>query len=57
MLFRSFFELAVEDISRAADLFRPVWERTNGVDGWVSREVSPLRADRAANRGSAASVV
>jgi transaldolase len=39
-----FFELALEDISQAADLFRPVWERTNGVDGWVSLEVSPLLA-------------
>src|ERR1700730_2829127 len=37
-----FFELALEDITRAADLFRPVYERTNGVDGWVSLEVSPL---------------
>ena len=39
-----FFELALEDLGRAADLFRPVWERTNGVDGWVSLEVSPLLA-------------
>ena len=39
-----FFELAIEDLSRAADLFRPVYERTNGVDGWVSLEVSPLLA-------------
>ncbi|MEP6678741.1 MAG: transaldolase [Betaproteobacteria bacterium] len=39
-----FFELAIEDIARAADLFRPVFERTNGVDGWVSLEVSPLLA-------------
>ncbi|MFO1306504.1 MAG: transaldolase [Burkholderiales bacterium] len=39
-----FFELAIEDISRAADLFRPVYERTQGVDGWVSLEVSPLLA-------------
>jgi transketolase len=36
-----FFDLALEDITRAADLFRPVHERTNGVDGWVSLEVSP----------------
>ena len=34
-----FFDLALEDIERAADLFRPVHERTNGVDGWVSLEV------------------
>ncbi|PYN24769.1 MAG: transaldolase, partial [Candidatus Rokuibacteriota bacterium] len=31
-----FFELALEDLTRAADLFRPIWERTRGVDGWVS---------------------
>ena len=39
-----FFDLALEDITRAADLFRPIWEKTNGVDGWVSLEVSPLLA-------------
>ena len=39
-----FFELALEDLTRAADLFRPVHERTDGVDGWVSLEVSPLLA-------------
>jgi len=39
-----FLELAVEDLTRAADLFRPIWDRTNGVDGWVSLEVSPLLA-------------
>jgi transaldolase len=39
-----FFELALEDITRAADLFRPIHERTAGVDGWVSLEVSPLLA-------------
>jgi transaldolase len=39
-----FFELAVEDLQRAADLFRPIHERTDGVDGWVSLEVSPLLA-------------
>jgi transaldolase len=39
-----FFELALEDITRAADLFRPIWEKSNGVDGWVSLEVSPLLA-------------
>jgi len=37
-----FFELALEDLTRAADLFRPIWDRTRGVDGWVSLEVSPL---------------
>jgi transaldolase len=39
-----FFELALEDITRAADLFRPTYDRTNGIDGWVSLEVSPLLA-------------
>ena len=39
-----FFELALEDISRAAALFRPVHDRTDDVDGWVSLEVSPLLA-------------
>jgi len=39
-----FFELALDDLTRAADLFRPIHERTNTVDGWVSLEVSPLLA-------------
>ncbi len=39
-----FFDLAIDDIRRAADLFAPVHERTHGVDGWVSLEVSPLLA-------------
>jgi transaldolase len=39
-----FFELAMEDLTAAADLFRPIYDRTNGVDGWVSLEVSPLLA-------------
>src|SRR5262245_29535550 len=39
-----FFELALEDLTRAADLFRAVYDSTNGVDGWVSLEVSPLLA-------------
>ncbi|MEP7267475.1 MAG: transaldolase [Saprospiraceae bacterium] len=39
-----FFKLAVEDIQRAADLFLPVYEKTNGLDGFVSIEVSPLLA-------------
>src|ERR1700752_3137712 len=39
-----FFELALEDLTQAADLFRPVHDRTRGVDGWVSLEVSPLLA-------------
>jgi len=39
-----FFDLALEDITRAATEFRPVHDRTDGVDGWVSLEVSPLLA-------------
>ncbi len=41
---RLFFELALEDLTDAADLFRPIYDRTRGVDGWVSLEVSPLLA-------------
>jgi transaldolase len=40
-----FFELALEDLTRAADLFRPIHDSTGGLDGWVSLEVSPLLAD------------
>jgi transaldolase len=39
-----FFDLALEDLRQAADLFRPVHDRTGGLDGWVSLEVSPLLA-------------
>lgn len=39
-----FFDLAIQDLQRAADLFLPVHERTDGIDGWVSLEVSPLLA-------------
>jgi transaldolase len=39
-----FFDLAMEDLLRAAELFQPIFDRTNGVDGWVSLEVSPLLA-------------
>jgi transaldolase len=49
-----FFELALEDITQAADLFRPVWEKTDGVDGWVSLEVSPLLAYNTASTLAAA---
>jgi transaldolase len=49
-----FFELALEDLTRAADLFRPIWERTRGVDGWVSLEVSPLLARDTASTLAAA---
>jgi transaldolase len=40
-----FVELALEDLRRAADLFRPVFDRSGGIDGWVSMEISPLLAD------------
>lgn len=36
-----FLELALEDLCQAADLFRPIYDQTDGVDGWVSMEVSP----------------
>src|ERR1700719_4394903 len=49
-----FFELALEDITRAADMFRPIHDRTNGVDGWVSLEVSPLLAHDTASTIAAA---
>ncbi len=39
-----FFELALQDLTRAADLFRPVFDASDGIDGWVSLEVSPLLA-------------
>ena len=49
-----FFDLALDDLIRAADLFRPVHDRTNGVDGWVSLEVSPLLAHDTASTIAAA---
>jgi len=49
-----FFELALEDIIRASDLFRPVYDQTDGVDGWVSLEVSPLLAHDTASTLAAA---
>jgi len=49
-----FFELALEDLTRAADLFRPVFDATAGIDGWVSLEVSPLLADDTAGTVKAA---
>ena len=51
---QTFFELALADITRAADLFRPIYERTNGVNGWVSLEVSPLLAHDTADTVAAA---
>jgi len=49
-----FFDLALDDLMRAADLFRPIQDRTNGVDGWVSLEVSPLLAHDTARTIAAA---
>jgi transaldolase len=49
-----FFDLALEDINRAADLFRPIHDQTDGVDGWVSLEVSPLLAHDTASTLAAA---
>ena len=49
-----FFGLALDDLMRAADLFRPIQDRTNGVDGWVSLEVSPLLAHDTARTIAAA---
>ena len=49
-----FFNLALEDITRAADLFLPIYERTNGTDGWVSLEVSPTVAHDTASSIAAA---
>ena len=49
-----FFELALEDLTRAADLFRPIFDETNGVDGWVSLEVSPTLAHDTASTLAAA---
>ena len=49
-----FFELAIEDLQRAADLFLGIHERTDGVDGWVSLEVSPLLAYETARTVEAA---
>lgn len=49
-----FFDLAIADLQRAADLFRPVFDATKGVDGWVSLEVSPLLAHDAQGTAEAA---
>jgi transaldolase len=49
-----FFDLALNDITRAADLFRAIYDRTNTVDGWVSLEVSPLLAHDTASTLAAA---
>ena len=49
-----FFELALEDLTQAADLFRPIFDASGGVDGWVSLEVSPLLANDTAGTIKAA---
>ena len=49
-----FYEMALEDLAQAAELFRPVHDATHGVDGWVSLEVSPLLADDTAGTVMAA---
>ena len=49
-----FFELAIEDLRQAAELFRPVHDATAGLDGWVSLEVSPLLANDTASTIKAA---
>jgi len=49
-----FFELALEDLTQAADLFRPVHDATGGLDGWVSLELSPLLAHDTAGSVKAA---
>ncbi len=50
-----FFTLALEDLTRAADLFRPIFDATEGLDGWVSLEVSPVLSDNATKTIQAAS--
>jgi transaldolase len=53
----AFFAIAIDDLQRAADLFRPVYDRTGGIDGWVSLEVSPhLAYDTAATLAQATSL-
>jgi len=49
-----FFELALEDLTQAADLFRPAYDASSGIDGWVSLEVSPLLANDTAGTIKAA---
>jgi len=49
-----FFELALEDLTQAADLLRPIFDASAGADGWVSLDVSPLLADNTAHTIQAA---
>ncbi len=50
-----FFEIAIEDLTQAADLFRPIHQSTGGTDGWVSLEVSPLLVNDTAGSVKSAS--
>lgn len=52
-----FMELALEDLRRAADLFKPIFDATHQVDGWVSMEVSPLLAADTAGTIAAAEAI
>ena len=52
-----FFGLAIDDLTRAADLFRPAFDASGGDDGWVSLEVSPLLADDSAKTTAAAALL
>ena len=52
-----FIEVALDDLRRAADLFRPIFDATKGLDGWVSMEVSPLLADDTAGTIAAAKLI
>ncbi len=52
-----FFELALQDLTRAADLFAPIHQRTAGVDGFVSLEVSPLLANDTEKSAAAAKLL
>ena len=49
-----FFELALQDLTQAADLFRPTFDASGGGDGWVSLEVSPMLANDTAGTIQAA---
>jgi len=52
-----FIELALDDLRRAADLFLPIFNASNGIDGWVSMEVSPLLANDTAGSLAAAKMI
>ena len=52
-----FFSLALEDLTQAADLFKPIFDASDGIDGWVSLEVSPLLANDTVNTIKAATTL